>query len=65
MRLSDLFADGGLTFFPIVGLLIFFGVFVAVGFRVMRKGRTEMNHNARLPLEDGAVAATRGERSGQ
>ena len=56
MRLSDLFSAVDMTVYPVLGLLIFLGVFIAVAVRAARSKQSEMDYNAMLPLEDAAVA---------
>jgi hypothetical protein len=41
-----------LSTYPKAALVIFLGVFVLVLLRTVRKPRTEVTHNAQLPLED-------------
>lgn len=56
MRLTDVMSAMGLSVYPIVAMVLFAAVFVAVVARVMsRKARAEMDAAARLPLAgDGA-----------
>ena len=58
MRFADLFAAVDLSIFPLIGLLIFVTVFVAVAIRAFRETTKTMTHTARLPLDDGTVRAT-------
>ncbi len=58
MRLSDLISGLDMTVFPIVGLIIFFAVFVAVSIRALRVGKDESSRCAALPLDDRDGAAT-------
>jgi hypothetical protein len=41
-----------LAIYPELGLLIFFGVFIAVSIRALRKPRSEISTCARLPLDE-------------
>ena len=52
MRASDAIQHLGLAIYPLVGLLSFFSVFVAVSWRALRAKKSEMKHHAALPLED-------------
>lgn len=58
MRLSDVVSAMGMTVFPIIGLLMFVSVFVAMAWKVARATRTEMDACAHLPLEGGEPHAT-------
>jgi hypothetical protein len=53
MRLSDVIGGMGLSVFPIVGLLIFLGVFTAVTVRALRLRRSDVTRFAGLPLDGG------------
>jgi cbb3-type cytochrome oxidase subunit 3 len=59
MRLSDVVAALDAPWYPIIGLLMFVMVFVAVVIRVMRTSRGEMDRCASLPL----AAETRASRT--
>lgn len=68
MRLSDvighLTGQFGLAFFPVLGLVIFLAVFLAVSLRALRNPRHEMTRCASLPLhggEPGETAPTTGD----
>ncbi len=65
MRLTDIVSAFGLTFFPIVGLLIFLAVFVAVSVRAVRTPRGLARAWAALPLEDGDRRAGGAEGAGR
>lgn len=57
MRLTDIVSSLGLTFFPIIGMLLFLSVFVGVLVRVCAKRhRAELDRAAFLPLGDEHVA---------
>lgn len=53
MKLSDIMGDSGLTLYAEIALILFLVVFVAIVIRVLAARRSEMDRNARLPLEDG------------
>lgn len=50
MRLSDVVAAMNAPWYPIIGLVMFVTVFVAVVIRVLRTSRGEMDRCASLPL---------------
>lgn len=53
MRLSDIMGNANLTFYPIVAMIIFLIVFVAVGYWALSKRNKERFEQASLlPLED-------------
>lgn len=52
MRLSELMSHMGLTFFPIVALVMFLAVFAAAVLYVIR-GKATFARSATLPLDDG------------
>ena len=52
--LSDVVGAAGLQGYAEVALIIFFAVFVAVALRVLATRRRDLDHVARLPLEDDA-----------
>jgi cbb3-type cytochrome oxidase subunit 3 len=53
MKLSDVVSHSGLAIFAEIALVLFFLVFVAVLVRTLRPSRrAELEHDARLPLED-------------
>lgn len=58
MRLSDVVGGMGLSIFPVVGLLIFLGVFTAVTVRALRLRRSDVTHFAGLPLDGGEPGDT-------
>jgi cbb3-type cytochrome oxidase subunit 3 len=56
MRLSDIMSHMHLTTYPIIGLVIFLIVFVAIAARALSRRRAgEYLHAAGLPLEDDAL----------
>jgi cbb3-type cytochrome oxidase subunit 3 len=56
MKLSDIMAYAGLSFYAQVALVLFFGVFVAITIRTFLPSRQQdMDAAARLPLEDGSA----------
>jgi cbb3-type cytochrome oxidase subunit 3 len=61
MRLSDIMGHADLAFWPVVALVIFGVVFVAIVFRVMsKKRRAEYERASRLPLEENHPPAENG-----
>lgn len=44
----------GIEIFPIIGILIFLGFFIALMIWVMKTDKTYIDHVGNLPLEDGA-----------
>lgn len=58
MSMSDLMSRMDLTTYPLVALVIFFGVFVLVFLRLMRVRDSEIRHGAQLPLDDLTTAST-------
>jgi cbb3-type cytochrome oxidase subunit 3 len=59
MKLSDLVSNLGLSIFPIVGLILFLAVFIGVVIRATSRRRAaDLDHAARLPLDDGPVLAS-------
>lgn len=52
MSLTDIMSHLDLTVYPEVGLIIFFGVFVAVAARAMRTEPTTAQARAALPLDE-------------
>lgn len=56
MRLSDIMSHMSLTTYPIVGLVIFLVVFIAVSARALsRKHAAEYQRASTMPLSDDAV----------
>lgn len=53
MRLSDIMGNSGLALFAEIALILFVVVFVAIVIRIFTARRSDMDRNARLPLEDG------------
>lgn len=53
MRLSEIMSHAGLAGYAVVGLVIFFIVFVAVAIRVLSPARKrEYDEASRMPLDD-------------
>ncbi len=55
MKLSDLIAGLNMSLFPTIGLIAFGLVFLAVTVRVVFSPRSEAEHQASLPLEEGTI----------
>jgi cbb3-type cytochrome oxidase subunit 3 len=56
MKLSDIMAAAGLSFYAQVALVLFLIVFVAIAIRTFLPSCSrELDEAARLPLEDGPV----------
>ena len=53
MKLSDIMGNSGLTLYAEIALILFLVVFVAIVIRVFATRRSDMDRNARLPLDDG------------
>jgi len=54
MRLSDIMSHAGLAGYAEIAMILFFGVFVAILFRVFARTRDgELDRVSRLPLDDG------------
>lgn len=51
MRLSDVVASMNLDLYPIIGLALFLGVFIAVTIRALATSRRTCDRWAHLPLE--------------
>jgi cbb3-type cytochrome oxidase subunit 3 len=49
---AEFFADSPALLYPILALVLFFIVFLVVIIRVLRMSRSEVEHNARIPLEE-------------
>ncbi len=49
---AEFFAQSPALLYPIVALVLFFVVFLAVIIRVMRMSASDVDHNARIPLEE-------------
>lgn len=58
MSMSDLMSRMDLTTYPLVALVIFFGVFVMIFLRLMRVRDSEIRHGAQLPLDDLTTTST-------
>lgn len=52
MKLSDVMSHSGLTAYAEIGLVLFMIAFVAIVVRVIRMPKREVDHVARLPLDD-------------
>ncbi len=60
MKLSDIMAAAGLSFYAQVALVLFLIVFVAIAIRTFLPSRSrELDEAARLPLEDEPVLRPR------
>ena len=53
MKLSDIMGNSGLAIYAEIALVLFVIVFVAVVVRIFTARRSDMDRNARLPLDDG------------
>lgn len=60
MSLTEIMSAMDLTLFPQIGLAIFFVVFLAIVWHTWVRPRTEIDHQARLPLDDGANGGRHG-----
>lgn len=49
---AEFFAQSPALLYPIVALVLFFVVFLAVIIRVIRMSASDVDHNARIPLEE-------------
>ena len=49
---SEFFAQSPALLYPVIGLVLFFTVFLVVVIRVMRMSAAEADRNARIPLEE-------------
>jgi cbb3-type cytochrome oxidase subunit 3 len=57
MSLTSIMSAAGLTIYPIVALVLFLTVFLAVMVRTMnRRSRETFNRCARIPLDDAPLA---------
>lgn len=52
MRLSDVVGSLGLWVYPVVSLIIFFLVFIAVSIKAVLTSKQQANYYAALPLSD-------------
>ncbi len=57
MRLSDIIGHMNLAFWPIIAMILFLGVFIAVVLRIYGRTRGNFEDAARLSLDDGALSA--------
>ncbi len=48
---AEFFAQSPALLYPVISLVLFFIVFLAVVIRVMRMSASEVDHDARIPLE--------------
>lgn len=48
---TELLTGSPLLALPVLAMLVFLGVFLAVGVRAVRLGRADVDRMARLPLE--------------
>ncbi len=49
---AEFFAQSPALLYPVLALLLFFTVFLVVVIRVLRMSKSEVDHNARIPLEE-------------
>ena len=49
---AEFFAQSPALLYPVIALVLFFTVFLVVVIRVMRMPASEVEHNARIPLEE-------------
>ncbi len=60
MSLADVMGHAGLSAYAVAGLVLFLAAFVAIVVRTFWPGRgRELDHAARLPLDDDHPDATR------
>jgi cbb3-type cytochrome oxidase subunit 3 len=59
MTLSDAVAGSGLSFYPMVALVLFFLVFVGIAVYVGLRRRETWDRISRLPLEDDSQTSSR------
>jgi len=57
VKLSDIMGNSGLALYAVVAMILFILVFVAVVIRIFATRRSDMDRNARLPLDDGESPA--------
>ena len=48
---AEFFAQSPALLYPVIALVLFFTIFLVVVIRVMRMPASEVDHNARIPLE--------------
>ena len=53
MKLSDVVSHSGLAGYAEIALILFALAFVGIVIRVVARSRREVDHMARLPLDDG------------
>ena len=56
MRMSDIVSSMDMTVFPIIGLVIFLGVFIVVVVRAVLTSPVDAQHAASIPLDDERAA---------
>jgi cbb3-type cytochrome oxidase subunit 3 len=49
---SEFFSQSPALLYPVLALILFFIVFLVVVVRVMRMSAAEVDHDARIPLEE-------------
>ena len=49
---ADFFAQSPALLLPVLALVLFFSAFLFIVIRVMRMSASEVEHNARIPLEE-------------
>ena len=49
---AEFFSQSPALLYPVLALILFFTVFLLVVVRVMRMSKAEVDHNARIPLEE-------------
>jgi hypothetical protein len=52
MKLSDVVSGSGLALYAEIALLLFFGVFVVIGLRLLFTRSATFDRAARMPLDD-------------
>lgn len=52
MKLSDVMSHSGLTGYAEIALVLFLIAFAAIVIRVIRMPKRDVDHDARLPLDD-------------
>jgi len=57
MRMTDLMSGAALSLFPMIGLVIFGLIFLAMTVRVLRSSNSEARRHSAMPLEEGATLA--------
>jgi len=49
---SEFFSQSPALLLPVIGLVLFFTVFLVIVVRVIRMKTSEVEHNARIPLQE-------------